>query len=64
LKFISRNYGIEDLLTKLNTVIDVNADIIECGSAYCGTAIIMANYLKEKGIAYYITLEDILQFCY
>lgn len=41
--------GIEDLLTKLDRVMKLNGDIIECGSAYCGTSIIIANYLRAKG---------------
>ncbi len=49
--FMQKNNGIEDLITKLKTVLNVNGDIIECGSARCGTTIIIANYLKAKGIS-------------
>jgi Macrocin-O-methyltransferase (TylF) len=40
--------GINDLLAKLDTVLDIEGDVIECGSARCGTSVIIAKYLKEK----------------
>jgi hypothetical protein len=42
--------GIDELLAKLQTILHVNGDIIECGSSRCGASIIMAKYLKEKRI--------------
>ena len=42
--------GIDDLLNQLEMVIDIQGNIIECGSSLCGASIIMANYLSSKGI--------------
>jgi Macrocin-O-methyltransferase (TylF) len=47
---LGKNNGIEDLLTKLNTVLDIEGNIIECGSYVCGTAVIIANYLRSVGV--------------
>ena len=47
---LQESKGLEDLLTKLNSVLNLSGDIIECGSAYCGTAVIIAKHLKLKGI--------------
>jgi len=41
---------IEKFLEQLDKVIEIEGNIIECGSARCGTSIIMANYLRKKGI--------------
>ena len=38
--------GINDLLTKLSTVIALEGDIIECGSARCGTSVTIGKYLQ------------------
>lgn len=42
--------GIGDLLAKLRSVVTLEGDIIECGSARCGTSVIIANYLRSNGI--------------
>ena len=41
---------IEGFLEEFDKIINIEGDIIECGSARCGTSIIMADYLKKKGI--------------
>ena len=46
---LGKNNGIEDLLTKLNTVLNVEGNVIECGSYVCGTTVIIANYLRLTG---------------
>jgi Macrocin-O-methyltransferase (TylF) len=38
--------GINDLLTKLSTVIALEGDVIECGSARCGTSVTIGKYLQ------------------
>lgn len=40
--------GIDELLAQLATVLDVEGEIIECGSSRCGASIIMANYLHAR----------------
>jgi len=40
--------GIEELLTQMATILDVEGEIIECGSSRCGTSIIMAKYLLAQ----------------
>lgn len=47
---LQADHGIDDLLTQLNLVIDIPGNIIECGSALCGTSIVMANYLHSKEV--------------
>jgi hypothetical protein len=47
---LEKNNGIEDLLTKLDAVHDIEGNIIECGSYVCGTAVIIANYLRSAGV--------------
>ena len=42
--------GIEDIKWALNSLLDLPGDIIECGSARCGTSILMAKYLKSKNV--------------
>ena len=44
------NYGIKDLMEMLENVLNIEGNIIECGSDRCGTSVIMANYLKKRGI--------------
>jgi O-methyltransferase len=46
---ISAGGGIDDLLSQLDLVLEMDGNIIECGSSRCGTSIIMANYLRAKG---------------
>jgi len=41
---------IEGFLEEFDKVIDIEGNIIECGSARCGTSIILAAHLKKKGI--------------
>lgn len=42
--------GIQDVIDKLSMVLNIEGDIVECGTARCGTAVIIANYLRSKGI--------------
>ncbi len=42
--------GIDDLLAQMAMVLNVEGEIIECGSARCGTSVIMANYLRAQHI--------------
>lgn len=42
--------GIDELLAHLGMVVSLDGDIIECGSTYCGTSIIMADYLCSKQV--------------
>jgi len=42
--------GIDELLAQLTAVLDVEGDIIECGSSRCGTSIIMASYLRTRQV--------------
>jgi hypothetical protein len=44
------SYGIGDLLTKLSTVLALEGDIIECGSARCGTSVTIGKYLRSAGV--------------
>lgn len=37
-----------EILRTLDSVLALQGDVIECGSARCGTAAIMAKYIKEK----------------
>ena len=39
---------IDELLEKLDDVLGVEGNLIECGSARCGSTVIMAKHLKEK----------------
>jgi hypothetical protein len=43
--------GIDDLLGQLRHVLQLGGDIVECGSSRCGTSIIMADFLRSKGIS-------------
>jgi hypothetical protein len=47
---LQENHGIDDLLTQLGMVMDVEGNIIECGSSRCGASIIMANYLRSRKV--------------
>jgi hypothetical protein len=51
--------GLEDLMERLKGVINVNGDIIECGSDRCGTSVIMAKFLKSKGVSKKIYALDV-----
>ena len=42
--------GVDELLAQMETILDVEGDIIECGSSRCGASIIMANYLRKQKI--------------
>jgi hypothetical protein len=42
--------GIKDLMTRLATVANLDGNIIECGSPYAATSIIMAIYLRSRGL--------------
>jgi len=44
------DFGREELLNKLDSVLNIEGNIIECGSARCGTTVILSNYLRSKGI--------------
>jgi Macrocin-O-methyltransferase (TylF) len=40
------SHGIDDLLTKLSSVRALEGDVIECGSARCGTSVTIGRYLQ------------------
>ncbi len=42
---------IDELLAQVGTVLDIEGDIIECGSSRCGTSVIMANYLRSRHVS-------------
>ena len=42
--------GIDELLAQLARVLDVDGQIIECGSSRCGASVIMANYLRGQQV--------------
>jgi len=52
---------IERFLEEFDKVSDIEGDIIECGSARCGTSVIMANYIRKKGINKKIYAYDSFQ---
>lgn len=41
---------IDELLEKLDSVMEIEGDLIECGSARCGSTAIMAKHMKKKTI--------------
>jgi len=41
---------IEGFLEEFDKVSGIEGDIIECGSARCGTSVIMANHIRKKRI--------------
>lgn len=41
---------IDELLAQVATVLDIEGDIVECGSSRCGTSVIMANYLRTQHV--------------
>lgn len=47
---LKANHGIDELLMQLERVLDIDGNIIECGSSLCGTSIIMANYINSKQV--------------
>jgi hypothetical protein len=42
--------GVDELLAQMKTVLDIEGDVIECGSSRCGASIIMANYLRKQKV--------------
>ncbi len=42
--------GVDELLEQLETVLNIEGHIIECGSSRCGTSLIMAEYLRRTGV--------------
>lgn len=42
--------AVDELLGQLDLTLDVAGDIAECGSAACGTSVIMAEHLRRRGI--------------
>ncbi|MFL5627095.1 MAG: TylF/MycF/NovP-related O-methyltransferase [Ktedonobacteraceae bacterium] len=42
--------GVTALLAQMATVLDMEGEIIECGSSRCGASIIMANYLRTRQV--------------
>jgi hypothetical protein len=42
--------GLEQLLAQLELVSNVAGDIVECGSAHCGTSVVMARYANARGL--------------
>lgn len=53
------NHGIEDLISQLNNVLNITGEIIECGCDRCGTSIIMAKFLKSRGVTKKIYAVDV-----
>lgn len=47
---LQEDHGIDELLKQLGMVINIEGNVIECGSSRCGASIIMANYLHSKQI--------------
>jgi len=47
---IALGASIEELFNELDKVLELDGDIIECGSARCGTSILIADYLRQKRI--------------
>jgi len=47
---IALGNSLEELFDELDKVLDLEGDIIECGCARCGTSILIADYLRRKGI--------------
>lgn len=43
--------SIDDLLSQLDVTLELEGDIIECGSSRCGGSIIMANHLKSRRVS-------------
>ena len=52
---------IKGFLEEFDKVSDIEGNIIECGSARCGTSIIMAEHLRKKGINKKIYAYDSFQ---
>jgi hypothetical protein len=46
---LAANGGLEDLLAQLDMVLELDGDIIECGSSRCGTSLVMAEHLRSRG---------------
>ncbi len=42
--------GLQELLAQLDLVGDLRGDIVECGSAHCGTSIVMARHAVSRGM--------------
>lgn len=42
--------GQEDLLEAVEAVLRLQGDIIECGSSRCGGSILMAHYMRSRGV--------------
>jgi hypothetical protein len=42
--------GIDELLAQMATVLDMEGEIIECGSSRCGASVIMANYFRSQQV--------------
>lgn len=44
------NNGLKDLHRALEKAVQLPGDVIECGSSRCGTSIIIAEYLRARGV--------------
>src|ERR1044071_3176173 len=53
------NRGLDDVLSQLNNVRNIEGEIIECGSDRCGTSAIMAQYLNSIGVEKKIYALDV-----
>lgn len=42
--------GIDELLAQLEKVSELDGNVIECGAAYCGSSVIMAEYLRLRHV--------------
>ena len=47
---IAEGKGVEDLLKQLEFTLELEGDIIECGSSRCGSSIIIGKFLRERNI--------------
>jgi Macrocin-O-methyltransferase (TylF) len=47
--YIVEEGGIDDLIGQLSRVLSLSGGIVECGSARCGTSLIIAKFLRSKG---------------
>jgi SAM-dependent methyltransferase len=43
------NRGVEELVDQLDHTLDLEGDIVECGSSRCGATVIMAEHLRRRG---------------
>lgn len=42
--------AVEELLAQIDLTLQIEGDIVECGSARCGTSILIAEHLRSRGV--------------